>query len=219
MRARHLFNPISPVFRRFQGLCAVVVYLVALIGLPVPQSSHAASDSAYPCQHGRCGCATADQCWRSCCCHTLEQRVAWAREHGVTPPDFVLKQLAEKASIATESQHGSCCEDSTARESCCAADAPKVAASSKGPENACCSDANTHSPSEQPAAPATPWVTLIDAAKCQGLQSLWIALGAVISPPAKVDFVCELAPAGFVSPALQMRYEVSFSPSPPVPRV
>lgn len=223
MRAQHIFNPISPVFRRFQGFCAIAIYVVALIGLPVPETSQAASDGAYPCQQGRCGCATAEQCWRSCCCHTLDQRVAWARAHGVTPPAYVLEQLASQRSPGVETANEeSCCEhshqDSASEDSSCERQTASNPSDDHPEAHACCGDTTESPTPEQPAAPRVPWVSFIDAAKCQGLQSFWIALGGVIPPPPAIDYVCELNPAGFVTPALQPRYEVSFSPPLPPPR-
>jgi hypothetical protein len=43
----------------------------------------------YPCVSCACGCATARQCWTSCCCHTPEERLAWAIGNGVNPPEYV----------------------------------------------------------------------------------------------------------------------------------
>lgn len=32
----------------------------------------------YPCEHGRCGCSSAHECWTTCRCQTLEMKLAWA---------------------------------------------------------------------------------------------------------------------------------------------
>ena len=37
----------------------------------------------FPCMDSPCGCASAQQCLTSCCCHTPAERLAWARRHGV----------------------------------------------------------------------------------------------------------------------------------------
>jgi len=39
----------------------------------------------FPCMDKPCGCATAEQCFASCCCHTPAQRLAWARAQRVAP--------------------------------------------------------------------------------------------------------------------------------------
>ena len=87
-------------WRRPRILRAVIVGLtlvgqvVACCGLPVPARAESPlKDSAtpFPCQDNPCGCATAEQCWTSCCCTTPEQRFAWAEAHGVTPPAYATK--------------------------------------------------------------------------------------------------------------------------------
>ena len=45
-----------------------------------------AEPERFPCEGCSCACAGASECWSHCCCHTEEQRVAWAIENGVTPP-------------------------------------------------------------------------------------------------------------------------------------
>jgi hypothetical protein len=78
-----------PVIRRklIAGV-ALVSYLVATVGFPVPAVARQGGGPAYPCQDLRCGCQSAEQCWKGCCCLTPEQRWAWAREHNVEPPEY-----------------------------------------------------------------------------------------------------------------------------------
>ena len=35
----------------------------------------------FPCMNSPCGCASAEQCFRQCCCTTLAKRLAFARRH------------------------------------------------------------------------------------------------------------------------------------------
>ncbi len=228
MRARTIFNPISPVYRRFQGFCALAVYLVALVGLPVPEfaqgTSSASSAKAYPCQHGRCGCSSAEQCWRSCCCTTLEERLAWARKNHVTPPAFVLEQLAEKKALAASTPQKttakSCCAhdqgDAEVEKVACHMQSARTESGQASPPSCCSHSAEQSEPSKNSS--STSWFCMVDAAKCSGLHSLWLALGSVITPPANVDYENELSPAGIVPPALQHRYTVSHCPPLPPPR-
>ena len=57
--------------------------LLARIGLP------AAAEERFPCEGCACGCGTAEHCWTSCCCHTLEERVDWAIANNVALPKSV----------------------------------------------------------------------------------------------------------------------------------
>lgn len=89
---RHHF----PRGRSLACLLAALGYLAASFGVwPSPAfvlswlgGLRAAGEAAerYPCEDCPCGCTGAAQCWAHCCCHTTEQRLAWALERGVRPP-------------------------------------------------------------------------------------------------------------------------------------
>ncbi|MFO0789484.1 MAG: hypothetical protein U0805_08500 [Pirellulales bacterium] len=69
----------------------MLIYATTAVGVPLPLVVGASkSGELFPCADCACGCATAEQCWRSCCCHTLAERIAWAHEHNVRPPDYAL---------------------------------------------------------------------------------------------------------------------------------
>lgn len=82
--------------RRVAAWCSLALYLLVALGLPFPlpqtSSTKFARDLSepFPCMDSACGCSTAEHCWRHCCCHSLAERMAWAREHHVRPPDDVL---------------------------------------------------------------------------------------------------------------------------------
>jgi hypothetical protein len=64
---------------------AVVAYCASAVGIaiPLPAASPKVATEPFPCQHHRCGCQTADQCRRQCCCFSAEQKLAWARARGL----------------------------------------------------------------------------------------------------------------------------------------
>src|SRR4051812_24287052 len=76
------------VARRSVSIVTLITYAALIFGFPLPVAARKSTGQPYPCQGNRCGCLTAEQCWRSCCCTTPAQRLAWAREHGVTPPAY-----------------------------------------------------------------------------------------------------------------------------------
>src|SRR5579863_8725115 len=76
--------------RRLLSLLLILAFLVGTAGVPVVTRVDKDRSRPFPCQDNPCGCASADECWRHCCCHTNREKVAWAQEHGVTPPDFVV---------------------------------------------------------------------------------------------------------------------------------
>ncbi len=72
------------------------VYLFASLGItPTPAilaqwlGDVVVGAERYPCEGHACGCASATECWSSCCCHTVQERLAWAITNGVKPPASV----------------------------------------------------------------------------------------------------------------------------------
>ena len=97
------------------GLTAVV-YLVIAVGVPLPMAATAEKDLSqpFPCMNSPCGCQNAEQCWKSCCCHTPAERFAWAKAHGITPPACLI--AAAKDAAESESHASSCCAK---KANCC----------------------------------------------------------------------------------------------------
>lgn len=77
--------------RRSVSVVLIGAYAVTAAGIPLPIGGplHQGGES-YPCVEHACGCASAEQCWRSCCCHTLAERFEWARENQVRPPEYAI---------------------------------------------------------------------------------------------------------------------------------
>src|SRR5437588_4322250 len=65
---------------------ALFGYLAAAFGFPLPVRTAKDRSMPFPCQDRPCGCATAAECWQTCCCFTREEHLAWARAHNVKPP-------------------------------------------------------------------------------------------------------------------------------------
>lgn len=92
--------PCLPTFRiRFlpgrRVLCVVLAvhYIAIASGIPIPIGRPLGKiGGLFPCSTCGCGCATAEQCWQSCCCHTLAERMEWARKHGVRPPEQAIAE-------------------------------------------------------------------------------------------------------------------------------
>lgn len=92
------------IFRQFERirlpiLSLVVGCLVACsIDWPTPVVVQKDATVAFPCQTRGCGCQSADECWKSCCCFSDTEKLAWANAHGVAPPSwFIEKMSAAKA--------------------------------------------------------------------------------------------------------------------------
>ena len=175
--------------KRMLTWCAVWGYVLVASGLPLPfgavhsAGGGAAGDAAgkrlaakdrsrpFPCMDKPCGCATAEQCFTSCCCHTPAETLAWARSRGVEPA--VLEALARRAGVVgvAKPPSGCCSAAADTEPSCCAASAAMTAA----PPNR----------SPEPAAASLRTVTLRALLACGGIVAQWSAVAAA-PPPSRL---------------------------------
>ena len=110
---------------RVVGWACAWWYLIIVSGAPIciPGMMSASKDRStpFPCMDSQCGCRDAEQCWKDCCCHTLSERIAWAREHGVAPPAYVVAADNQENWPDTRScfaKKKSCCSNVDESESC-----------------------------------------------------------------------------------------------------
>jgi hypothetical protein len=153
--------------RRFIAGISLANYLALLVGLPLPLPVIKDGSQPFPCQHHRCGCKSADQCWRGCCCFTPAQKLAWARENGITPPPALL--LAEGTHHSDHDEQG-CCEASGTHDHL---------ADSAQQKSSCCAD--HHEPSVRVATKRETVIGL-HALRCQGGSSVWLGLSMTVLP-------------------------------------
>lgn len=92
--------------RRLTGLLVLGGFCVLLLPLPsIPlqdESDQKDQSQPFPCRNRPCGCQTADQCWKKCCCFTNTQKLAWAKANGVTPPAFVMTAALKEENAETK---------------------------------------------------------------------------------------------------------------------
>jgi hypothetical protein len=70
---------------------------LTLVGMPVVSRVEKDTSVPFPCQHHACGCRNADACWKSCCCLTQTQKLAWAARNKVLVPVYATQALAKPA--------------------------------------------------------------------------------------------------------------------------
>jgi hypothetical protein len=173
--------------KRIMTWCAIWGYVLVASGLPLPFGAVpsvgggatgdaagkrlAAKDRArpFPCMDKPCGCATAEQCFTSCCCHTPAETLAWARSRGVEPA--VLEALARRAGMvgSAAAPRGCCSVAAEPEPSCCAAPAAAVP-----PQRAA-----------KPARASIRTVTLRALLACGGIVAQWSAVAAA-PPPSRL---------------------------------
>jgi hypothetical protein len=110
----------SNLLQKAVALLLLLGILVEVAGIPVVSVSKKDRSRPYPCQDRPCGCASADECWHHCCCMNNKEKLAWARAHGVTPPDFVVaaaeQEHDEPAQICDREESG---KNVVAERPCC----------------------------------------------------------------------------------------------------
>jgi hypothetical protein len=208
MRAR------SPL-RRITTWCLILGYALVASGIPLPfgggtpsqdpavaRETLAGKDRSrpFPCMDKPCGCATAEQCFKNCCCHTPAQRLAWAKAHDVEAA--VLEQFERRVAAAEPATGaGSCCAKkakpaplpSLERVDVC--DAYASLAAEPVARSAACHDAATTATDEKAPAPRTGrTVILREMLACGGVAAGWLAAGVSLPPPAHVAAIVTVSP-------------------------
>ncbi|MBL9095123.1 MAG: hypothetical protein JNL96_28150 [Planctomycetaceae bacterium] len=213
-----------PTSRSHRAVVVVALanYLVLALGIPLPAAAPVVkpgSDATpFPCQAHRCGCVSAESCWKSCCCFSHEEKLAWARLNGVTPPAYVIAAAEARPAHTRSPVKKACCSSvprAGAKSCCSAGPEPKAAVS-------CCETA-THGETAATPAPAAKvaWVSYIDVRRCRGESAPeWCNVPISVGPPpapallSTVEVVRPIAAA----PALQWPSAVDIPPDPP-PRI
>lgn len=184
----------------------VISYLIVALGIQIPLPAVKKAGQPYPCMNRPCGCASAEQCWRHCCCTTLEQRLAWARENHVTPPDYALAE-ARARGIDWESY----CRVGPEHSARICQDGEEVAA--KG-----CRHSQGEHPCGDAKHNAAAGIVWMQALACKGVNQNWMGLSVSLPPPA---VVCLFQPADAAEhaefPWLRLP-SISHAPSTPPPR-
>lgn len=162
--------------RRWLAALLAVGYAWAALGgsiplAPEPTADERSTDAStnYPCRDHRCGCRSAEHCWRACCCMSRGEKLAWAAKNGVTPPAWLVQQGVAEVSMNDQRVASSCCAQPPLVRSCCQ---------------------KSRNPTPQPTATkaTTTSVSLLDAQKCRGDVSGWagLAWAMVDMPPAQL---------------------------------
>jgi hypothetical protein len=204
-----------PLGRRLFACLALLSYVTTALGFPLPAPSQKQSDQPFPCQNHPCGCQSAEQCWRHCCCFTPEQRLAWAREHKVKPPEYAEKPAPQgwhtvrlrdrdKASAKPHAAT-SCCTAQSGTKPCC-----QQASSRKTSARAA---ARPKSDSRSQPKPGLRWSLGLAAQHCQGLSTLWVSTGTVLPPGPPLTWNPYPAALGWLS--FPDAFPAHHPPSPP----
>ena len=214
-------------WRRLVSALTLAAYLVAAAGVPLPAAARKAVAVPFPCQDHPCGCSTAEQCWQSCCCFSVEERWAWARAHGVEPPPSTPRPTKSWRSVASGPQT----QSSQGNKTCCQKHAPGAASSSapvspapdstSGPACKNCDQSLPETPCTghaNGAREAYSWVVGLEALKCHGGSTHWMTTGAALPPPELVSCQPLFVSCGWIALLDETFSARSSPPDVPPPR-
>jgi hypothetical protein len=163
-----------------------------------------------------CGCQSAEQCWRGCCCLTVEERWAWAREHNIEPPPYAERPAPKKpAAPKSKSWNSPRQRDQAEAPAPAAPHCAECARRAAAQPRPCCAREPTSAPAP---AEGLRWVGGSAALGCRGHATTWIASGAVTVPPAALAWQPLAPPAEWLSSAPENPDGLSLIPPDPPPR-
>jgi len=163
-----------PLGSSIVGCAALGLYLVALVGVPIPQPKLPSGGAPFPCQDHPCGCRSAAQCWGECCCFSREEKLAWAARHNIQPPAALTATPASGCTSSGPHEALCCASERSGAASCCSH--AKVAQDRR--KSACCGLKSSRKRS-----PEGRSILLVTSANCRGLAMFWLHGGPAITPP------------------------------------
>jgi hypothetical protein len=226
-----------PLPRRLSAGAALLSYLAATLGLPLPALSRKKEkNQPFPCQNNPCGCQTAEQCWQHCCCYTPEEHWAWARANHVTPPPYAVKpaghgwRTVRLRDQAKAKSHALCSRCQRQEASKKARRWVKASKTSREGEKSCCRAASARrrlgSTSNGPAKKSAPprsagfrWAFGWTALQCHGVSTLWLITGAALPARPPRSWNLYLTLAGWLSDRDVGSCVLPFPPPLPPPRL
>ena len=228
---------------------ALLGYALVASGLPVPLGTPtpanpssvagkrlAAKDRSqpFPCMDKPCGCATAEQCFTSCCCNTPAETLAWAKAHRVESAVLAAleRRVASNRPVVAKATKTSCCSSKApvAEESCCTIRQPAAAVVEDG--DLCSMDASRAatlsateeatpdkvSPDGEPSRqPRSRTVTLRAMLACGGIVAEWFAAAAALPPP-RLEVSLVMHELDVCTPGDEAGESLAASPAAPPPR-
>jgi hypothetical protein len=194
-------------------------FAVTTTGLPLPTGSGKDISIPFPCQNRPCGCQSAEQCWRHCCCFSKEEHLTWARSHRIEPPSYFYHSEDEEC-------HVSCQEARTDEEGESTCGCSRCKASTHGDglpgskSSGCCLPESKH---DLPQAHSQPkpdfgWILGVSALQCRGLSTFWIMTGAVSPSPPPVQWSPDQCLTQWLSLFDALAISLPTNPPDPPPR-
>lgn len=115
--SRKCLNFMLSRVRQLAGYAVTLAFLLTVFPVPFPVTGSGQSEKdlsqPFPCQNRTCGCCSADQCWKKCCCFTNRQKVTWAARNDLKLPQFVIDAATRETESSAELLHESAADLAT----------------------------------------------------------------------------------------------------------
>jgi hypothetical protein len=217
--------------RRLLVVLAGVVILIGQIGLPVPVRVKKDKSRPFPCMDRACGCHSAETCWKSCCCHSKTERIAWAKRYGVEIPRELneapddpapntvalcdhphSKSLSLRGSpkaISERTSLGNCCSKSGSRQECQRGkDGHQVQISKPQAQNSQSEESEDEG-----------WLSWQQFRECRGAPNLWCVSMVSLPPPPTVEVVAIEVSGSYAAVAPEVLVSIELDPPVPPPKI
>ena len=205
----------NPMYRWLSCLSVAFVLCAVLLPMPVSlrPSDGVEKDLSQPfaCQNRPCGCRSAEQCWKKCCCFTNSQKVAWAKANGVDLPDYVL--AAAKKESATVKKSCALCsktKDNGEKPKC----EESIASKDSLPKTS-----STQAPKALARTKSSKWILSVFAAECQGQPSLTMCFPATIIPARIIPVMISVQITEIVHETSERLSSTTLRPPLPPPKI
>jgi hypothetical protein len=175
----------------------------------------------FPCQNRPCGCRSAEQCWKKCCCFTNSQKVAWAKANGIELPDYVLA-AAKKETTITRKPCVLCSKDDAGKtqQKCEASVASTTGKHQSSASAAPTSASSAPVPRVTSARPKTSkWIHSVYSAECQGQPAFSLCFPASIVPARVQPVTISVEISEFVHHVSERLNLTSMRPPLPPPKL
>lgn len=200
---------------------------LASILLPLPIAPVAQIDPGkdtsqpFPCQNRPCGCRSAEQCWKKCCCFTNSQKVAWAKANGIELPDYVLV-AAKKETTITKKPCALCSKDDAGKtQQKCEASVASTTGKRRSSASAAPTSVSLAPVSRVTSAPSrtSKWVLSVYSAECQGQPAFSLCFPASIVPARVQSVTISIETTEFVHHVSERLHPTLMRPPLPPPKL
>jgi hypothetical protein len=192
-------------------ISGLLLLWLGLLQFPLPFSVRATESASngkdlstpYPCMNRPCGCRSAEDCWKSCCCTTKAERIAFVLENGLEMPAALVDAADEES---TPAEPKACCSKS-----------PAVAPCDKDAE--CTPSSGCDKCDRQQSKPRKGVVFFSSVLKCKGLSTMLAQFGGAVLPlvtPQVTFFVTEHGRLTLVDDVVT---GLTLAPPAPPPRI